>query len=217
MALDSYFTHYDLHTDNVLLYEPIKNGYITYNYYISFNGKTTRVTFNSRYIVKIIDYGRCFYDLNTEDEISDSSKLHQIICSVDSCKPKCGSKFGFLYLTNHGNLAKQFYVLSSKANSSHDLRLLSMLKPYLDYVEKLDLRSLIQKVVFKDDYGTPDLETKGYPKKINNVTDACLCLKDLINKKSYIDANNNIYSSLKKIGEMHIHNDGSPLRFEASP
>ena len=216
MTLSSHFTHYDLHTDNVLLYEPIKNGYITYNYYISFNGKISRVTFNSRYIVKLIDYGRSFYDANTVDDISDSSKVRNIICNVRKCDPKCGLKYGFVYLTNHGNLAKQFYVLSSKANPSHDLRLLSMLKQHLDYVDKLDLKSFINKVVFKDEYGTPDLRIKGYPTKINNVTDACLCLKDLINKKSYIDSNNKVYSGLTKIGEMHIHSDGTPLSYVSS-
>jgi hypothetical protein len=50
-TLQNEYTHYDLHTDNVLVYEPIVNSYITYNYHLS-SGYT--LSFNSRYIAKII-------------------------------------------------------------------------------------------------------------------------------------------------------------------
>jgi hypothetical protein len=54
-TISNEFTHNDLHWSNVLLYEPVENSYIEYNYHI----KKKLITFKSKYIAKIIDYGRC--------------------------------------------------------------------------------------------------------------------------------------------------------------
>ena len=54
------FTHYDLHSNNVIVYVPNPGHYIQYHYV--FNDKT--ISFKSQYCVKIIDYGRCFFDNN---------------------------------------------------------------------------------------------------------------------------------------------------------
>jgi hypothetical protein len=62
--LKSNFTHYDLHTSNVMLYEPSKGKYIEYVYHVE-NGKEVR--FRCPYLVKIIDYGRCFFKWNPEE------------------------------------------------------------------------------------------------------------------------------------------------------
>lgn len=51
------YTHFDLHTNNILIYEPVKNKYIEYHYHT----KDGEVSFKSKYITKIIDYGRCFF------------------------------------------------------------------------------------------------------------------------------------------------------------
>jgi molecular chaperone GrpE (heat shock protein) len=67
------FTHNDLHTDNVLLYSPLKDGYIKYIYHLS--SKET-VIFNSEYIVKIIDYGRSYFkDYNGYFRVASSAYL----------------------------------------------------------------------------------------------------------------------------------------------
>jgi len=52
------FTHYDLHSGNVIIYQPKPGHYIKYNYV--FNDRT--ISFKSQYCIKIIDYGRCFFD-----------------------------------------------------------------------------------------------------------------------------------------------------------
>jgi hypothetical protein len=62
--LKSNFTHYDLHTSNVMLYEPAKGKYIEYVYHVE-GGKEVR--FRCPYLVKIIDYGRCFFKWSPED------------------------------------------------------------------------------------------------------------------------------------------------------
>ena len=54
------FTHYDLHENNVIVYVPKPEHYIQYHYV--FHDKT--ISFKSQYCVKIIDYGRCFFDNN---------------------------------------------------------------------------------------------------------------------------------------------------------
>lgn len=55
-TLANTFTHYDLHPSNVLLCEPVLGKY--YKYIL--NDRTV-VEFKSKYIVKIIDYGRSFF------------------------------------------------------------------------------------------------------------------------------------------------------------
>ena len=72
------FTHYDLHKGNVVIYEPKKGYYIDYRYIL--NDKTI-VEFKSRYIAKIIDYGRSFFDDPTNEDATGSSKsIKKIIC-----------------------------------------------------------------------------------------------------------------------------------------
>ena len=49
------FTHYDLHYDNILLTE-LPNNYFSYN----FNTEKNVYNVHSKYMVKIIDYGRSY-------------------------------------------------------------------------------------------------------------------------------------------------------------
>jgi hypothetical protein len=58
-ALQDVFTHYDLHPGNVLLYEPGAGQRHVEFVYHTRSGKPLR--FRSRYIAKIIDYGRSFF------------------------------------------------------------------------------------------------------------------------------------------------------------
>lgn len=50
-ALSTVFTHYDLHRDNVLVYEPVAGSHIEYHYHMD-GGKET--VFRSKYIAKIM-------------------------------------------------------------------------------------------------------------------------------------------------------------------
>jgi hypothetical protein len=55
--LQDNFTHNDLNLDNVMLYKPLRdNRYVQMNYHIG----EKKISFKSQYIVKIIDYSRCF-------------------------------------------------------------------------------------------------------------------------------------------------------------
>jgi hypothetical protein len=53
------FTHYDLHDGNVQLYKLGSDQYVQYHYHLSDDSVTS---FKSEYLVKIIDYGRSFFD-----------------------------------------------------------------------------------------------------------------------------------------------------------
>lgn len=99
------FTHYDLHKGNVVIYEPKKGYYIDYRYIL--NDKTI-VEFKSRYIAKIIDYGRSFFDDPTNQDATGSSKsIKKIICEnlifCDSYDREtktdlfCGEHFGYYF------------------------------------------------------------------------------------------------------------------------
>jgi hypothetical protein len=225
--MNSSFTHYDLHTENVLVYEPVKNAYIHYFYHLK-DGSV--VAFKSKYIAKLIDYGRCYYNFGAPDDKNDTYKIYEnsnevykALCKEPKCDPKCGKNVGFEPLKSI--FFKQFGIESHKSNISHDLRLLNMLikaagdfggTEYIRMSNNVKLNKLIsdlcKKVVYKDKYGTSENVLSGYPAKINNVLDAMWGLKDVVQHPTSIKDNNMDYIGLKKLGEMHIHED-RPLEF----
>jgi hypothetical protein len=119
------FTHYDLHTKNILIYEPVKGKYIDYTY-IYKNGDI--VEFKCRYIAKIIDYGRCFFKDNCNSKITGYSKLiYQSICNIPECDTDCGENKGFSHFNNKYNS-----INSLDPNITHDLLLLYRVKKLLN-------------------------------------------------------------------------------------
>ena len=87
--LSGKFIHCDFHYNNVLLYQLPETQYITIHYY-----SKKVVTLYSRYIPKIIDYGKSYFYW---DEKRNSTYLwEEILCKINECKkPKCGRSFGF--------------------------------------------------------------------------------------------------------------------------
>jgi hypothetical protein len=124
------FTHYDLHLGNILIYEPVKGKYIQYNYHLD-NGDI--VKFKSPYIVKIIDYGRCYYKYDHEVNNPNPLTIYRNVCLEAKCrirnkdftiKSRCGTDMGFTWLDPYLN-ENGFFISSSINNQSHDLRLLN--------------------------------------------------------------------------------------------
>jgi len=218
------FTHYDLHLDNVLIYEPIKGKYIEYHYHLP---DGTLVSFKSPYIAKIIDYGRSFYEYYTASSKPNSTEIYSNLCKEYKCSTKhtnCGSEFGFGWMSP--TLSKDNYFISSTlSNPSHDLRLLYVL--YNDHIKKAinmpkNIMDMFKKVQYGIGirnskykiYGTKENMTKGYPRKINNVTDAEMAIRDVIMSPDIRLKNDRKYGDpTKKIGEMHIYSDGRPMVF----
>lgn len=229
------FTHYDLHLNNILLYEPVKDGYIQYHYHLP--GGTV-LSFASSYIAKIIDYGRSFFSDNSLDYIridSHPGNIYDKICNLEECskKPKksditkrCGEEQGFQWLQPGKNIS------SVQRNVSADLRLLYMLhSSYKDFGDKYEhvcenvkeqnpeIYELSKKVVYKTTYSTPENPKNIYPSidndyEVNNITDAYYYLLDLALNPSNIANNSLEYSSLKKLGDMHIYGY-QPMTYES--
>ncbi len=237
------FTHYDLHYENVLLYEPVKGKYIHYHYHVTdyaLGGPPTVVSFKCKYIAKIIDYGRSYYnDAENPRFTGSSSKLYAAVCADKKCV-KCGKEKGFklLEMKNKAQLEEDRFICSQIHNQSHDLRLAYMTRCSLKMFNKTHLvnpavMNVLEKVSFgeglkltkfqKDQlkivpnawihYGTEEKLASGLPLKINNVTDAYTEFERLVSDEwagAYNDAQ---YAALDKLGDLHIYDDGRPMRY----
>jgi hypothetical protein len=223
--LSETFTHYDLHINNVLIYTLDSNKYLQYHYHYK-DGKT--VSFKSKYIAKIIDYGRSFF--NDEEAKMDSKKIRASLCVEPSCNPKwegeCGKFQGFASLRGLSNESSELnesngYIDSTNANYSHDLLLIHQLKNIL--MKKIfngsGIFKLFRNLNYNSDFGTVAMKTDIEPKmskkpkkrneitildfNINNVNDLSRQLKYLIvnNFGKIMGTNESNYSLYKTIDE----------------
>ena len=216
-SLSSVFTHYDLHWNNVLVYEPVKGKYIEYHYNI--DGE--EIVFKSPYIAKIIDYGRCYFnDLSDKSPVGNSKAFYEQMCKVCA---DCGVSDGFYFMKHDpAELHQKYHICSQINNPSHDLRLLHFIGDIAD--SKPDImqlvRYMLKKVVYgidvaDVDFGTAPNPTSGLPSKINNVKDAFEALTNIL-KTNVCGLRNELAYSAKddKLGELHVYNDGrTPMRF----
>ena len=167
------FTHYDLHTDNVLLYKPFSdpNKKIEYTYHI---GKNKTITFQSSYIVKIIDYGRSY--------ISGVKKFHKTVCKQEECDPECGKKLGYGLIDKVPPKHNDFYYITSMyPNVSHDLRLYNLT---LDENRNTIIR-MLKPPLYVDEFGTPPVHKNNTnTRKVCNVTDAYM---EILNKMLLVE------------------------------
>jgi hypothetical protein len=238
-ALGTYFTHYDLHTNNVLLYEPVKGKYIQYHYHIPQADDTfIEVQFKSKYIAKIIDYGRCYFEGDGKGFTKDSKSIYKAVCETKECK-NCGNDKGFGWLEhNPKTLPNNAFICSQIPNVSHDLRLLYIISKYAKSTGALwsgpgaQLVDVLKKVEYGKDVilnkaketmlaanpnlpiyaGTKENSVSGLPSKINNVGDAADDLQRIIMEPLSQTYNDSIYASYTKLGDLHIHLDG-PMQF----
>ena len=231
-ALRKKFTHYDLHTGNVLLYEPEKEHFIEFMYHLK---DKSVVQFKSKYICKIIDYGRSYF----ADDDTSSLEL------IQSLKPSCIG----LWRGNCG-----YHINSSERNESHDLRLLAdsrdrIMKELIrvetefasvgtEFEEKnsqeltavgtefeeltgvgtekensrIDvavaptLKFLRHEVVYEEEYGTPPAESCLQPyEAICTLADARALIDIAI--KNHAKVSNFCFAHLKQLGTLHIYEE----------
>ena len=189
------FVHNDLHTNNVMLYEPAPGKYIEFHYHM-LDGSL--FTFKSYYIAKIIDYGRCFM-LTAKD-------IYKGLCDTKECNPGCGANVGFSWLRPSLTAANRF-TSSSLRNPTQDLRLFHSIFPaaiaYGIGVDKQHAR-----------YGSAPMNNSCLPNYICNVADASTILvMNLIHEKSIFD-DQGVYPANKKFGDLHIYmNMTTPMKF----
>jgi hypothetical protein len=201
-SLRKVYTHYDLHLGNVLVYEPENGKYIEYHYNIDGH----EITFKSRYIAKIIDYGRSYFDNQSQSgKFYSNSIMIQNILDIDNLDTSHGCKENG---KNNG-----FEFMPNKKNISSDLLLLSKLKTHLEHYDVTDneIYKLTQRVKFTFSYSTPEINDTGLTGRtltINNVTDAFTSLKQLV----IIENNTKLmpdYTKLIKLGTMIIDGKNS--------
>ena len=114
------FTHYDLHLNNLYVYEPAPGKYIQYHYYLV--PGMPPVSFKSKYMLKIIDYGSSYF----KDEDEDSQTLIDKICKIPT---KCDNDDGC-----GQNVGSNKHI---NKNQSIDLKALFAIKNALKYNTKL--------------------------------------------------------------------------------
>jgi hypothetical protein len=206
------FTHYDLHSSNVLLYlSEEKNVCIEMRYHLP-EGEI--VVIHTNYIAKLIDYGRSFF---YDGENMNSNKYHDMVCEAQDCQPNCGNRSGYDIL--NGDLKKE-YILPQKRNHSHDLRL------WNNIVEKQLLKTgqhacptyisdVLNRIQYSKEYGTPELEN-GFPDKINTVHDAYKSLLGLVKNREFRDISDRI-GEMRIIGVLDVWLDGTntPMAIKA--
>jgi len=219
-TLSTVFTHYDLHRDNVLVYEPVAGSHIEYHYHMG-GGKET--VFRSKYIAKIIDYGRCYYnDTSSASNVSESKSFYDnLVCK--ECKPQCGKGRGYEWMVYKPKQVKSAsHISSQRSNPSHDLRLLYSIGTNVKGMDP-KLQTLIGRVVYgrgvskrNEMYGTEPRTDSGYPMRIHNVNDAFTWLQELV-RDTMSEVQNEIdYRTSKKLGELHIYGGARPMRWVPS-
>jgi hypothetical protein len=212
--LKNNFTHYDLHSDNVLLYKPYANKYIHYHYVLS-SGKI--ISFKSVYVAKIIDYGRCYFK---DDKNADynSTQVYDSLCKNKNCDPDCGTNYGYYWLNEKRSIDNNTFIHSRKANVSHDLRLLNNIKNDMKYY-KINIKNVplytnvLNKLKFDNTHGTSLITESRYPLKVSNVTDALNGLNILLGDNDFIYQNNLKHKTLDKIGDLYIYQNDRPMKF----
>jgi hypothetical protein len=167
------FTHYDMHLNNLYLYEPAPGKYIQYHYYLTPGGAP--VSFKSKYMLKIIDYGRSYFKDTTEDS---QSLYDNKICKIPACNTaetnRCGYNVGFQWLMTmpeENKYKRSHHLNAHKKNESYDLWPLSILKRYympeltpelIEIMKKLSYEG-IEKKSTKADLAYADLLTSSPP------------------------------------------------------
>ncbi len=132
-ALSDKFTHYDLHTGNVLISEQEKPIIITYK---QKSGGDIKLC--TKYIPVIIDYGRCYISCLEYDTLINSTNYLNTACNTEKCK-RIDTNYNDCELIK-GLYIKKFdkdiydtknnwfhNVTPHKINNSHDLLLIHKL------------------------------------------------------------------------------------------
>ena len=111
-VLSDSFTHNDLHTNNVLLYTIPNNKYIVLNYHIREN---MVVKIKTRYIAKIIDYGRAYF--RGSSRLSSAYFFNNIL-TEPVCKTHKDAN-GYTWFEPANN--NSYYISQTEGNVSKDL------------------------------------------------------------------------------------------------
>jgi hypothetical protein len=202
--LKTIFTHYDLHYENVGLVSLPDGFHVEYEYNVFYNGKPVVIRFKSKYIVKLIDYGRCFFQ-SIEDPLITSRKLIEDFNKTNICVNKFGS------LINNLN--------SSVKNESADLRFLRFVNVFPNtspmFTNYPILQNTISNLLYETIYSTTEnLDNLG-DGVIRNVTDAHNYFTSYIinNTENVNGLNHDAYLNSNSLGTLRINHLVRPMEF----
>lgn len=199
-AIKNKFTHYDLHNENVLIYTPSQTKYIHYHFHTGME----IISFKSRIMVKIIDYGRSYIETTTDD-------IKANVCAEKACGMLCGKSHGYSFIPPVRN-----HIATWKRNISHDLRLLHMIRVELVVVPNSPeavLKALLDKVRYTGYYGTNQQIKTMLPAGIGNVSDANIALTQLIKSADFKTINDAYGNNYTKSGDLHVYADGRDMNY----
>jgi hypothetical protein len=190
------FVHYDLHGNNVMLYNPAPQKYIHFHYHF---GNGTEVSFKSYFVAKMIDYGRCF--------IKSSKNIHDELCKTRACDPNCGRKNGFGFMDNVLDI-DNYYTSSILRNPSADLWLLDIFDNDINGTQ-------IKYDGANDDFGTEPMQSSGLPNTIHNVEDASKFFQSMMKKRNVVGFfNGPMFPENNKFADLHVYmNMTTPMKF----
>jgi hypothetical protein len=194
-SLTGKFAHNDLHTNNVLLYEPAPGKYIHFFYY--FTSDKAPIEIRSKYVAKIIDYGQCF--------IEEANDIKKMICAEPECEPNCGAAVGFNF--NSMDYWRSIY----EYNPSIDLGLFHQIFPKM-VTYGVGIKNVNDRI-----YGTkPNTNLMDKKGIITNISGAAQKLAGhfiALNNEKYYETQNE-FTEANKYGEMHVYlNMAKPVQF----
>jgi hypothetical protein len=146
-SLADYFTHYDLHTQNIVLVKIPNNQYVNIRLHLA--DGVTIVNYKTIYIPVLIDYGHIFANCKNLNRLLNSSdEIIQTACDYDnfnpsfaerSCPNECGNFSGYSWnpiynratRTFRPQTREYFYIDPTKKNITHDVKLLNLVKQIL--------------------------------------------------------------------------------------
>jgi hypothetical protein len=201
------YTHYDLHANNVFLYKPFDgNKCILMKYH--HNDKVFE--FKSEFIVKIIDYGRNYFN----NGITNTKEIMEKICTQKHCQPNCGEEIGYRFI--QGNImdpnSNFHWINPLVSNVSHDLR-------FANYIQTEILVSteipLIEEVYYEEEFGTPE-DTFGDETNIRSIFNLLEALESGINNFNN-KKNHKKYAEWTVAAEMDVYDDGREYTFDVLP
>lgn len=150
--METTFTHNDLHAENVLVYEIPNGQYVTMNYKTPFGD----VSLKTRYICKIIDYGRSYF----KDDRMSSENVRETLCENIKCgsecdkseicykglqDSECGSDAGYKFFDTNLNYYNMSAILN---NPGKDLWLIQIIKDFhVKYMSRSRLDSNVRYLV----------------------------------------------------------------------
>lgn len=194
-CMASQFSHYDLHIGNVLVVQLPPNTIIEYYYYPPNSGEP--LVFKLDVICKIIDYGRCYFDDKQTGWSSDQvASLVHTLCHVSTNNDWQG--YPFRFGTNRNNQTVDLslaYYLTKYLRPYHT--------PYEDELEFIKQRIAVpkKKTISPSEPNSSHL--------LNTVGDMAAYLQSQLRKSSNKKTNKTIYKNSRKLGELHIWENGT--------